>query len=287
MMGSSSTVRLAAAAVVLFAVIASVAGASNTATPGVHNGVVTACVEPATKGNEATSGDLKLSGCPKGSRQISWNISGPKGANGANGSAGPQGAQGAAGPQGAQGAAGSQGPAGAPGSGGQAAPSPEYGVAAVDVTRGTSTATWAVYSTPLGSPVGDTTGGSFRMSCSASQAPCAVAIKAAVLSDGSGTVTFWPRLLLTQDQTASAPTDFCEYGDGSTGAAAATVTKQPMSATPTYQAVQLNIGGTYDCPFGTGSGGDVNSIPLPMGHYDIYASFTFTTSGALGFIAGD
>ncbi len=112
-------------------------------------------------------------------------------------------------------------------------------------------------------------------------------MKAAVLSDNSGTVTVWPRLLLTQDQTASAPTDFCEYGDGSTGAAPATLTKQPKSATPNYQAVQLNIGGTYDCPGATGTGGDVNSISLPVGHYDIYATFSFTTAGSLGFIAGD
>ena len=112
-------------------------------------------------------------------------------------------------------------------------------------------------------------------------------MKAAVLSDNSGTVTFWPRLLLTQDQTASAPTDFCEYGDGSTGAGPATLTKQPTSASPTYQAVPLNIGGTYDCPGMTSTGGDVASILLPVGHYDIYASFSFTTAGALGFIAGD
>ena len=60
---SPSTKLLAAAAVVVFAVVAAIAGASNTATPGVHNGVVTACVEPVTKGNKATSGDLNMLHC--------------------------------------------------------------------------------------------------------------------------------------------------------------------------------------------------------------------------------
>ena len=112
-------------------------------------------------------------------------------------------------------------------------------------------------------------------------------MKAAALSDNSGTVTFWPRLLLTQDQSVRAPIDFCEYGDGSTGAAPATLTKQPKSASPAYQAVQLNIGGTYDCPGATGTGGDVDRISLPVGHYDVSATFSFTMSGAVGFVAGD
>jgi hypothetical protein len=295
MLESPSKKLLAAAGVVLFAVVVAIARASNTATPGIHNGVITACVEPPTKGNAATSGDLNFLACLKGATKVSWNIRGPRGpggAAGAQGSQGPagpagsgsQGPAGATGPTGPAGPSGATGPSGAPG---QNALASEYGVGAVDVTRGTSTATWAVYSTPLGSPVGDTTGGSFRMSCSTAQAPCSVRVKAAVLSDNGGTVTFWPRLLITQDQTGSAPIDFCEYGDGSTGGAPATLTKQPKSASPTYQAVQLNIGGTYDCPGGTGTGGDVDSIPLPVGHYDIDASFSFTTAGALGFIAGD
>src|SRR5262249_59680409 len=102
------------------------------------------------------------------------------------------------------------------------------------------TSTWAVYSTTLGSPVGDTTGGSFRLSCNATpQAPCAVAVKAAVLSDSSGTVGLWPRLLITQDPNPAGvggPVSFCEYGDGSTGGAPATLTKQAKSPSPAYQA---------------------------------------------------
>ena len=50
----------------------------HTQTPGVHNGVVTACVEPATKANKATSGDLNVLACLKGATKISWSITGPE-----------------------------------------------------------------------------------------------------------------------------------------------------------------------------------------------------------------
>src|SRR6478752_3041589 len=98
-MKSPSKMLLVAAGVVLCAVVAAIAGAGNTAGPGVgvHNGVVTACIEPPTKGNRATSGDLNMSrlACAiKGARKISWNIRGPRGPAGAAGS----GAQGPAGP---------------------------------------------------------------------------------------------------------------------------------------------------------------------------------------------
>ena len=80
MVRSPSTKLLAAAAVVAFAAVTAIAGASNTTqTPGVHNGVITTCVEPATKGNKATSGDLNFLICLKGARKISWNIRGPRG----------------------------------------------------------------------------------------------------------------------------------------------------------------------------------------------------------------
>ena len=60
-MKAPSTKLLVSAGVVIFAMVAAVAGASNTVTPpGVHNGVITACVEPFTKANQATTGDLKL-----------------------------------------------------------------------------------------------------------------------------------------------------------------------------------------------------------------------------------
>ena len=213
-MRSPSRKLLALAAVVLFAAVTAIAGATNTQhRPGIHNGVITTCVEPPTRGNRTTSGDLNFLVCLKGARKVSWNIRGPRGPAGP---AGARGAQGPAGPQGPQGPAGPAG--GAPGS---AAVPPEYGVAAVDVTRGGTAATWAVYSTELGSPVGDTTGGTFRFTCTTAQAPCFVAVKAAALSDSGGTVSFYPRLLLERTGTPPGtlePTLYCEYADGAGGA---------------------------------------------------------------------
>ena len=114
--------------------------------PGIHNGVITACVEPPTKGNRATSGDLNFLVCLKGARKVSWNVRGPRGlrgptgAQGAQGPAGPAGAQGAQGPAGAPGPAGGTGPAGPAGPAGppgQNAATPEYGVVSVFVIEGT------------------------------------------------------------------------------------------------------------------------------------------------------
>ena len=273
-MKSPSSKLLAAAAAVSFAAVTAIAGATNTThRPGIHNGVITTCVEPLTKGNRTTSGDLNFLVCAKGARKVSWNIRGPRGPAGPAGPAGARGAQGPAGPQGAQGPAG---PAGGP-PGSAAVPS-EYGVVAVDVTRGGSTATWAVYSTELGSPVGDTTGGTFRFTCSGAQAPCFVAVKAAGLSDSAGTVSFYPRLLLERTGTPPGdlePTLYCEYADGADGATAKTLTKQPKSATPNYEALNVNIGGTADCLPGSPAGGDVARIEVPAGFYNVNASFSF------------
>jgi hypothetical protein len=111
-------------------------------------------------------------------------------------------------------------------------------------------------------------------------------VKAAALSDNSGTVTFWPRVLITQDLTGT--TVFCEYGDGSTGTAPATLTKQAGSASPSYLPVQLNIGGSADCPGApTTTGGDVDSILVPEGHYNVHATFSFSVNGTMSFVAGD
>jgi hypothetical protein len=122
MVKSPSTTLLVGAAVVVFGAVAAIATAGDSAVPGVHNGVVTACIEPPTKGNRATSGDLNVLVCLKGARRISWNIRGPRGVRGLRGLAGPAGAQGAQGPAGAAGAQGALGPAGAKGDTGAAGP---------------------------------------------------------------------------------------------------------------------------------------------------------------------
>jgi hypothetical protein len=158
-------------------------------------------------------------------------------------------------------------------------PRAQYGVATVNVSRGGAPATaWATYSTALGSPVGDTTGGVFRFTCSTANAPCTVSVKGAVLSDKSGTAAFYPRVLIyRQDYSNPGPEFYCEYGDGSTGAAPATLTKQALSATPTYAAVQINIGGTADCSGPVATAGDVNQITVPAGYYDVHSTFVFVS----------
>jgi hypothetical protein len=152
----------------------------------------------------------------------------------------------------------------------------EYGVATVNVSRGPNPATaWATYSTRLGSPVGDTTGGVFRFTCSTASAPCTVAVKAAVLSDSDGTTAFYPRVLIyRQDYNSGGPEVYCEYGDGSTGSAPLSLAKQESSATPAYTAVPLNIGGSDDCGL-AGPAGDVNQITVPSGYYDVHSTFLF------------
>jgi hypothetical protein len=155
---------------------------------------------------------------------------------------------------------------------------PSYGVATVNVSRGGNPATaWATYSTVLGSPVGDTTGGVFRFTCSTANAPCMVAVKAAVLSDSAGTTAIYPRVLIyRQDYNAGGPEVYCEYGDGSTGSLPLAITQQALSSTPTYTGVPLNIGGTADCvPTVSAPGGDVDVITVPSGYYDVHSTFTF------------
>jgi Collagen triple helix repeat (20 copies) len=209
---------------------------------------------------------------------------GAKGATGANGATGAKGDAGAAGAQGATGAVGADGDAGTAGANGAVgpqgaagvpganAPAAQYGVATVNVKRGTGNASaWATYSTLLGSPVGDTTGGSFRFTCSV--APCTVAVTAAAL--GTGSVKVYPRVLIMRQDLAGGPSSYCEYGDGSTGAVAATITKQPSSAIPTYSAMKVNIGGSADCGGPDTASGDVDQITVPSGYYDVQSSFVF------------
>ena len=114
MVKSASARRLAAVAVVLFATVAAVATASISETLGVHNGVITACVEANTPGNPATSGDLNMVRC-KGAKKLSWNIKGPAGPTGPAGAHGGQGPTGAKGDTGATGATGPAGATGATG----------------------------------------------------------------------------------------------------------------------------------------------------------------------------
>jgi hypothetical protein len=151
----------------------------------------------------------------------------------------------------------------------------EYGAATVNVSIGGHAASvWARYSTAIGSPVGDTTGGVFRFTCSTG--PCTVSVAAAILSDDAGTGGVYPRVLIyRQDLNNGGPEFYCEYGDGSTGTAPATLTKQPLSATPTFAPMQINIGGSADCKGPVTAAGDVNQITVPTGYYDVNSTFVF------------
>ena len=74
----------------------------------------------------------------------------------------------------------------------------EYAIVTVFVDRGGAggPSRWAFYSAPLGSPAGTTTGGVFRFSCSAAQAPCKISYGAAVVSHQStANAVIHPRLV--------------------------------------------------------------------------------------------
>jgi hypothetical protein len=85
--------------VVVFGAVASFAWASGTARPpGIHNGVITVCIEKLQIKNVKTSGDLNVLHCRSGERRLSWSIRGPEGPPGPAGPAGPAGPSGQATP---------------------------------------------------------------------------------------------------------------------------------------------------------------------------------------------
>ncbi len=176
---------------------------------------------------------MNFSVCVKGARKISWNIRGPRSRPAPAGSRGPGRASGLlreeevqARQVGKAALQALQGPAGPPS---PRLASTEYGVAAIEVGAeggGALRVPRAAYSISLGSPVADTTGGVFRMTCAAAEAPCTIAVKAAALSDTEigGTVRFIPRVLVMRGGTPSTsvePTETCEYADGAGGPAGA------------------------------------------------------------------
>ena len=157
----------------------------------------------------------------------------------------------------------------------------EYGVASIEVKKGDGAfIPHASYSVPLGSPIADTTGGVFRMTCDAEEAPCEIAVAAAALSDTDigGTVFFLPRVLVMRggDIVAGVEPDvMCEYADGADGPAGTmSLTKQAKAAVPDDEDVLIDIGGSADCGI-DGPFGAVASIVVPTGFYDIHASFAF------------
>lgn len=206
---------------------------------------------------------------------------GTPGAPGANGNSGSKGDNGGNGSKGDGGSNGNNGHDGSNGNNGKDA-AVAYGAAQVLVARhgGTVAAptfnpsVWASFSAPLGSPLWTQAGGTFRFTCNDTQAPCEISVKAAVL--GSTNHAVYPRILVYKSTPVGdgGPEGYCEYADGSTGAAPMSVTAQASTATPAYTAVPMNIGGTADCGI-AGPAGDVNSIVVPSGYYDVQSTFSF------------
>jgi hypothetical protein len=208
------------------------------------------------------------------------------GANGANGATGPQGPQGPQGPHGPQGPAGPQGPQGPPGPPANA----EFGVATVFVQRAPNTtpSRFASFSVQLGTPGGVTTSGSFRFSCSATQAPCRISIGAAVISTRTGTVLFFPRLLIHKEDGPGAPITFCEYADGTNNNLGVEqiqrVSTLDDAVTAMRTPISMGIGGTLDCGAGqTSATGSVKEILVPpstaggSAFYDVEVTLAYGT----------
>ena len=190
------------------------------------------------------------------------------------------------GPVGPQGPPGPGGPLGPPGPAGPAGPSTagEYGVANVFVSRGKAAPSiWATYSAAMGSPVGTTTGGAFRFTCSVTQAPCKVSIASAVLANTSGSALVHARLLIYKENQ-NTPESECEYADGSdNNSTPATIARVPMntSVTSINSPLNMGIGGTLDCDAGQPypAGGVVKDIWVPgvpgNGFYDVFTTVAF------------
>lgn len=219
--------------------------------------------------------------CPKGYTKLVIGQRGEDGEVGATGPAGPVGATGPAGASGIDGATGPVGPVGATGPAGPAganAPATQYAVGYVLVSRGKDSngnqnapSIWATYSTSLGSPFDNTASGTFRFTCRTNQAPCLVSLAAQSTATG---VTVWPRVMIYKsDINTGQIFGQCEYGDGVTSAS-------PYGAVGTMAtSLSVNIGGSLDCGAGAAqtwvSPGDVNSIVVPAGYYDVQSNFTF------------
>jgi hypothetical protein len=125
--------------------------------------------------------------------------------------------------------------------------------------------------------VADTAGGTFRFTCEDTVVVCEVSVAAATLSNSAGeTVYVYPRVLMQrQDYSTAGPQNYCEYGDGSTGALPALVPTQTTTATPTYTPMLINIGGSADCSGPVPAAGDVAVITVGPGYYDVFATFVF------------
>lgn len=211
--------------------------------------------------------------CASNENRLSWNQAGVAGPAGPAGAKGATGATGPAGPQGTTGATGATGPQGPAGTNGTNAQALPYGIALVNASRGGAAATtWGTYSTTIGSPVGDTASGTFRMSCTAAKAPCVISVQAYATTSG---VKVYPRLDINREDTNDVPAGNCEYADGVDNNGSSLAVGNGVA---NVTAVPLGIGGTLDCGSAQTypTNGIATEIDVPAGYYDIAATFTFS-----------
>jgi Collagen triple helix repeat (20 copies) len=251
------------------------------------------CVE--LQGDADTKYDVKRRNgtkCARGEDKVELprGLRGPRGPRGLRGPAGAQGPAGTQGPAGSAGPAGAAGPTGPQGPAGAPAATPEYAVVTVFVDRNavTGPTRYATFSVALGSPVGTTTGGDFRFSCSAAQAPCKISFGAAVISDQSGNALVHPRLLIHKESGAipDAPVEFCEYADGANNnAGLVQIPRVPTLAgavTAMQTPLSMGIGGSLDCDSTQAYTPAVTEIWVPAAtatdpaYYDVAATFAFS-----------
>jgi len=159
----------------------------------------------------------------------------------------------------------------------------------VEKVGGNGPTRYATFSVALGSPVGTTTGGDFRFTCSPAQAPCKISYGAAVISDQSGNALVHPRLLIHKQSgaAANAPITFCEYADGADNHAGLDQIPRVPSLQDAVSALQtplsMGIGGSLDC--GSTQTRPITGVvteiwvpaatPTAPAYYDVAATFAF------------
>ena len=159
----------------------------------------------------------------------------------------------------------------------------EYGVANVFVARGGDRPSrWATYSVALGSPVGSTTGGQFRFTCTPAQSPCKISLGAAVLSSESGRAVVYARITVHKQNgdAVNTPMIHCEYVDGP----ANRIQRVPLETAigEIREPLTMDAGGSFDCGSGQpGSSGRADEIwvtstsNVDNAFYDVWTTVTF------------
>lgn len=254
-----------------------VLGIGSVHTRNIHTGAVTS--------QKIHQGAVSIEKLSQGVRGMLARV-GTAGAPGAQGPKGDKGDTGATGAQGPAGPAGKNGTNGTDGTNAQALP---YGIGEVLVNTGTGAVPWASYSTTLGSPVGDTTSGTFRFTCKNTAGGCDVSVQAYTTASG---YAVYPRLLIYKSGPSGNDSQYCEYADGADN------DNDPAPVGTSATPVELGIGVTLDCGSTVqttsssdvtkdpqGQGFDVSEINVPGAtgvgeHYDVFTTLVFVKANA-------